>query len=1306
LGCFFYIFLPLLVLDIFSWVPPTDLAKDEKRIAKSESRNLKHMKSAIDNNVNLIDPPRSWQRKKCFPMSLFWFVGKGRRYFRDYRRYDFYKLTVKYGFVCVWLLILYVYTILMCQAVLRALGGLIGWRGRRDYMYAKPHLRPYGSSRIDKICCCFNWKWKGTWAMEKIIQPCVSCVFITFGWWTKGRWKIYDIEERAKNCYPMEPDNEVKQLQMMSLHGKINSLVWLPFPTFGILAYISDVLNRGPIFSYFLNRLFLQADKPENERDPDIKWKVVPGVKCEGKLPALSYKDKVVYLIPNTSFWPTFLKWTSSVTELVMVLWLITEPLISPETTTTATLEWKATVALISTAIAPLMELDAQVLKSYKKFVEFKAASMDQISAAKKRLQEEAINMAGSLEKQFKDNATKELGLQDVNQQNDQSQDQPCDSSQDNQDGNDEDDDGDDDDAEGSTKDLIVLSAMPENSYVIQSDQLDEGEGVITVNWRVNASKRFHSFDAIGMFPVRKLEDSLAKRTMDECVCYRLVSELDVEEFGWHPRTNKNGNVISNGPLHTTKMLKHAHDLYTIAEHKIGKLARQSIVSLSEEEILNHEQEDDDQMANNDGTEIDLKHAAFVLDKELTSNKIEPYGKRMHEIILDEIKEGKEKFKSILSDHERKTTTSTKESRDTRMVSGQVKFRPANSNEHEDHPNHDDYVVGNGAGIYPCKYGLERYEFFYLKYTGSKLHKEMMHSFEVVVDDNDKEVKLSDTVKKNFLPKSFRGRREPKKPNDGEDPDTIKEDYEPLSKFISNRVSIGTFDLFIRLTSDDPIVWANQAVNLSWEIFGINYRNLSHPKNKNCIAFFRVKDIHNTRECTKVDIVPPSAFIEPNGNGPVAGRLLVRTPKQPGMYEIRFLINYCQEAKLHRRCQVFGFLEEQMQIQRINYLFQRRDLTRSLGMLQHAEPVLWKEALIYAYAWLRPILNHLLVKPSEHEDNPAKFATATIKDMSTLSKKLAATDNFQLQSCIERLLVPVQSAKFLDFFASAFHGSEEMKTHARAIAFVSPGDVTKDAYVEEKKESMEKWKSPDTQIDDSIWVLYDDNVLLKYGPSQFDTMALAFLDRPLGGGRFDLLDELLLDNQPMLKTAKLVVDSVATACCSQYEPAIDNAVESFMKKAKQVQKLGLFKDLSANLKDECRNHIQMLIRAHFETHMLTGDRFVGWDEIVEADTKNADQIGLDVLEHRALRHWIKPKLVRGIVKTLQRRYAELTSTNLAILKTIGTSAIHCTCLKTLEYPFNDRELIPMPARTGKSIIHCLNEAIAIEKEKNQLTAHN
>ncbi|OQR88547.1 hypothetical protein THRCLA_10255, partial [Thraustotheca clavata] len=39
LGCFFYIFLPLLVLDIFSWVPPTDLAKDEKRIAKSESRN-------------------------------------------------------------------------------------------------------------------------------------------------------------------------------------------------------------------------------------------------------------------------------------------------------------------------------------------------------------------------------------------------------------------------------------------------------------------------------------------------------------------------------------------------------------------------------------------------------------------------------------------------------------------------------------------------------------------------------------------------------------------------------------------------------------------------------------------------------------------------------------------------------------------------------------------------------------------------------------------------------------------------------------------------------------------------------------------------------------------------------------------------------------------------------------------------------------------------------------------------------------------------------------------------------------------
>ncbi|KDO16751.1 hypothetical protein SPRG_17761, partial [Saprolegnia parasitica CBS 223.65] len=684
LGGFFYCLLPLLVLDIYSWKPPTDLAKDADRLALSHRGGPNEIRAAVANNVNLVEPPTWWPwRCFCHPYQLFWFAGRGKRFFRDYRRHDFYKLTLKYGFVGIWFVILYIYSVLMLQAVLRALGVIFGWRGRADYMYDKPHLRPYRSSRLDWICCRFNLYWRHSWAVEKFFKPMRNCLWVTFGAWTKGEWTTYDIEERAKNCFPMEPNNEIKQLQMMSLHGKINSLIWLPFPIVGFLAYVSDILNRGPILSYFFNRMFLQVDKPANERDPNVRWKFHRWMpECVSRKDHADGKKMTTVCLPDTCFYTTLAKFGSSVLELAMVIALIFEPLQNPNAAgDSASMQWKAIVALVAATIAPLIEFYQQGLKSYKKYLELRDTAQSALTSGGKSLALQAEAEAQTL-----------LGTKD-------------------DDGNSSDeaesDDENDDDDDGS-KDLIVLAASPETSFVIQSDQLDEGEGVITVNWRVNASRRFHAFDAIGMFPKRTLADALTKRTMDECLCYRRVSDLRVEPFGWRPTTNAHGNELSSG-VHATKMLQHALFLDRVTQLEISKLSSNSMRLRKASRVPAPDSAD--------AMDAELDAAPEAVN--LHGATIAPYGKQMSEIFLDEMRENRAAFRAqLVSDAYGSKAGSSKNARDTRRVSGKVKFRPANSNEHEDHPQHEDYVFGNSAGIFPCKYGLERYEFFYLKYTG------------------------------------------------------------------------------------------------------------------------------------------------------------------------------------------------------------------------------------------------------------------------------------------------------------------------------------------------------------------------------------------------------------------------------------------------------------------------------------------------------------------------------------------------------------------------------------------------------------
>ncbi|KDO16438.1 hypothetical protein SPRG_18036 [Saprolegnia parasitica CBS 223.65] len=409
--------------------------------------------------------------------------------------------------------------------------------------------------------------------------------------------------------------------------------------------------------------------------------------------------------------------------------------------------------------------------------------------------------------------------------------------------------------------------------------------------------------------------------------------------------------------------------------------------------------------------------------------------------------------------------------------------------------------------------------------------------------------------------------------------------------------------------------------------------------------------------------------------------MLVFTPSEPGMYEIRFLFNYFHEAKLHRRCQVFGQLEEQMQHQRIKYLFQRRDLARTLSLLQQQTLSAWTGALVHTYAWLHPVLSSLLYKPVDDSvvNNPSLYTRYMVREVANQLALFAETNDLQLQACIEKLLSPLRSQSFIAFFGDAFNGSEEMRTHAHTIEFVSPNDAIRDVFLDAKTKSIKRWPalgavSVNEWASPKRWLLHDDKVLLDAGPEHFEALALEYLSRPLLPGRVDILDEIILDNRALLMTANLVVESVATAACGLYEPAIASVVQSFLKQAKQAGKLGLFQDLAVPLQDEIRNHIQRLIRALFETHSVSGDRFVGWDTDAACP-----QLGLDVLQHQALRAWLKPKCVHGIVKVLKRRFAHTAATKL-------------NCCRHPTFPPMSTTAVELGQRTGTSVVYFLSEA--------------
>ncbi|RHY33266.1 hypothetical protein DYB32_002215 [Aphanomyces invadans] len=1365
---FFYFFFPLLVLDMFSWVPPFDLKSDDDRVEASHHGRKQGIHDAVDNNVNLIDygdnaKDPKWSRW-CSLRNLFWFHGSGQRIFMDYKYSSFHKLTKTYGYVGIWFVILYVYTVLLLQSIMRAVGAVFGWRGKRGYMYPRPHLRG-ASSWTDKFCCRFNAEWKRYWVFKKVIKPFVDVLAVTFGLWSYDRWDVYDIEERGKSCFPMEPNNEIKQLQMMSLHGKVqspscpcstetpfqvNSLLWLPFSSAGVLTFISDCVNRGPILSYFLNdqvrrtavehavcsnvrgmAQFLQADKPESERVGKVKMRFMRWGKARH-----NNEDEagVVYLV-DTEFLATLTKWVSSMVELASVLALVLMPLINRNADGLGT---PAAAALIAAFVSPVMEFNHQVLKTYRKFQEFakveQAKVQDTLQSVIDTTQAAATVAASNNAGKLTDiqgrslaqvqhtlglSADQAVALEKVAAiANEKGTDAVTgkiadaesavtdklsavgvdvtfapvrenagggDNTDETESEDDEDDDGgdSDDDENNKTKDtkgdLVVLSALPEASYIIQSDKLDVGEGEITVSWRVNSKRRFHASDAIGMFPARSLDNLLSRRTMDQCLCYRLVSESDVEPFGWKPDA-------ANENHHDKVMVTRAVALEKILHRKIGSLHRQS-VSLAK----SNADDDDNQESTKADEKADLEESGEnpesteLIDLSQAENMFEyvlahapPSPKKMHDILLEEIEEHKDDMDGLAT------------------VNGHVKFRPCNTNEAEDHPKHEDFIFGNSAGIYPCKYGMEKYEFLYLRYVGTKLHDERdssTRSAYVVVEDSPEAAPLLNEPER----RGSHTRAVVSKPDD----------FDPLNKFSSNAVSVGTFDLFIRLSSDSPLMWANQAVNVSWNIYGVAYQVLAHPKNKNCIAFYKVKDIHNTRKCAKLEIIPPTAFFPNHGSGPVTGRMMVTTPNEPGMYEIRFLFNYFHAAKLHRRCQVFGMLEEKMQTERIANLFIKRDMAQSLNLLHHQEHHVWSTAILQAYAWYLPILDRLLAASTttapEILEHPAKFATTMMQAFSDTCGYLVSQPSRQLQSCLEQILHPLWTPGFMAFLHSTFSQSRDMVAHAKSFTFVSPTDPYKDTFVSHQLDMLRAASVPRATTADGaeepnveltmVRLLHDDADLLRYGPTAFEQMAFDYLDaRSYLPGHIDLLDDLILGHSPLLNTASLILDNVAITCCALFEPAVNNAVQGFFRHAKEERKMGLFQEMDVNLKDGCRSHLAKLIRAAFATDTRTGERYGGWQlEPLEHCTMN----GASVLMHRAVRTWMKPRLVKYIMKTLSRRYASLTSSNVAVAKKMARTV---TCRRPPTFRRAPVEAPDRQPKSGQSVVWFLDNSEYIARK--------
>ncbi|KAF1324591.1 hypothetical protein FI667_g9841, partial [Globisporangium splendens] len=1019
-------------------------------------------------------------------------------FYDDYMQLPFRDLLKKYGILGLFLMFVYIYIILMGQSMLRSLGVLIGWRAW--YMYKNVRSRPYSKRQFyDRFCLRFNFAWKVQYIKDKMVMPFVNLVMMTMGLWGETQWKEYNVEEWANDCYLMEPSGGIKQLQMMSLHGKIVSLFWLCIPEMMVLAYLAEVLNRGPVFSYFLNRQFLQADIPESEREKDPVWRFGSILKFAGE-------EDVVYL-SNTRFYSTVLKWGSSIVEIVSLL------SVYPGGHQNRTLLFG--IALISTAVAPFLEFNQQAIKAYVDYMEtaenFASSNSiisklkegkDAIGSAKDALDgapQVTINLRAAarrnrngansraMESPGTTNGTQSIApsgkKEEQNAIPNSAAPVPARSSTgiaaavasvvgtsgvihlggDNDWGVEEELKGMLEDNEEDLKEmaenvvgedgvaaafvaagmvkpkkqLILLNAMPEISYVVLTDALDVGEGEITLNWQINARQRFHALDAIGMFPARAPGD-VRIRTMEDCICYRLLKRKDVEKFGWKPENR------SDEDFERETILLQAKSLRDITEREIKEILSAPLSAIEDEQARQDKFAEKEEM---------LRKADDTMGTMMSSPKLKPYKKKMSDMLEEEVLENKLHNVRYLG---------------TQIVTGQVKFRPANSYVDESDPEFETFVYGNNAGIYQSKYGLQSYEFCYLRHAdveakvvGLKTEKEKAGSGFKVSPAGEQ-----------------------------------SQHYEILDRFCSNPISIGTFSIFMNLTCDIPLVGANEVTNLSWIIYGVPYRILSNSKSRNCIGFYKVED---TGGCAKIEIIPTSAYLEVEGSEPCPGRMTVTAPKEPGVYEIRFLFNFFKKAQLHSQCQVFGDLEDQMQQLRIRSFFEKRSLTEEIQKFAVREPKPWGIARMNTYAWLKSMLLSTLREPAaksvmESTSEYGAFLYGRLK--SKLNEGLKSKSTVY-QRRIRQMIAPLYLNGFMEVLQVSLASNSQMNDQLASITFISP---TEDDI---KHEGL-------NPLRDALLLPKDDELLL-YGTSSFHHQARNYLNRKSLCGYHDFIDDTVLN---------------------------------------------------------------------------------------------------------------------------------------------------------------------------------------------------
>ncbi|KAJ0402767.1 hypothetical protein P43SY_009711 [Pythium insidiosum] len=1061
---FLFVFLPLLLLDLFSWVPLSELEEPKKLKKFAHSFDRNDIKAAVHSNADLVEV-RKYCPKQVIPGPCF---GSFKRHYDDYTSMAFRDLLKKYGGLGLFGIFINIYAHLMFQSIWRSLGVLLGWRLRGPYMYRNALQSPRSRWKIfDVFCFRFNMAWKIQFIQDKMIMPFVNITMVTFGLWGETQWKEFNVEERANECYRMEPSGEVKQLQMMTLHGKIVSLFWLCIPETQVLAYLAEVLNRGPVLGYFLNKQFLQADIPESEREKDPVW--------------LLGEDRKIELGDDDD---------------------------NEE------------------------ELDDAIEDAL-----FDDDNEEELDDAI----EDAL---------FDDDNEEELAdaIEDALDDDD------------NEDG----EDGEDEDEKDDTKVAALVAAA----------------GILATN-----KKQLILLNAMPL-------------------------DKDAEPFGWDPKNDDTEDAERE------LIIRQAKSLRDISEREVSKFAKKSIQNVPDaerEERLGQHREQ-------------LQRADTMMKTMMHSPKLKPYKKKITDILEEEVQENRLHLTSPRTSRMYSKAAAALEEAAKKMrkvISGQAKFRPANNCVPEDDPNFETFIYGNDAGIYQSKYGLHEYEFCYLS-------------------EKPEAAKVAPAETANKL-------------------------YEILERFVSNPIQIGTFNIFMNLTCDQPLIGAREQLNLSWIIYGVSYSILSNPKIRNCVGFYKIDNANNV-VCSRIEIVPPSAYLQSDDNEPCPGRMLVTAPRDPGVYEIRFLFNFFKKAQLHRQCQVFGDLEDEMQQLRIRSFYEKRAVTEELRRFALKEPKMWGIARMNTFVWLKSMLISTLREPvkSSVMESTTEYSEFLIGRLKKKLQQGLESPSRVFQRRISNMVAPLKLNGFMDVLMVALQSNSQMMDQLASITFISPTDE------DEKKRGLNAAR-------DSL-LLPSDRDLLVFGAMAFRPMAMNYLNQSSLCGYHDFVDDIILNHGQMMQTKDQVMNNLSSSCVALYESAIIAAIDAMMQDAKVLNLANALQNVDVMLADLCRNHLQNVIRALLETDCRTGRRWPGQPEgsyeriaalrignvppdpdDVQSNQEDDVQIpgGLCPItrEHIALRRWIRPKLERKIVTILKQRHARLMSGYMPIIQQLLVSCL-------------------------------------------------